>query len=219
MKIKLGNSLLSNKEIGFDFQQHMHDGHAANMIMLGNSGSGKTHAIKNIIKQYIKNTDTNVIIISDHIYEYDDIECNNKYSKDYSVDIDEEFSYNISHLINRGYLKGKFTLLIIDCAYIQNNDKLLYLLVNTSIISRMHNCMVISTFIKPDDIPGQLAMSTNMFQVFKLCKSDIVYGKNINKYRLFGISKLTHDMIKNFKQGEHILNIDGHRVPIGSDNE
>jgi len=221
-EITLGKSIETLKDIKFDFEKHIKENNRpTNIIIAGNNRENNNSILFSMLEQLTKdNEKLNVIMFTNQLEIYTKAHLTIPEEMNKSIKINDIQNYSdIRHTINRNLVTGKYSLIIADINGDKSEEALRDSLLNISILSKVHNCTVISTWNNLKDIPGNLIASSNIYIVSRVDMDDI---KENNKGRLRKIGLITkklQDRASKFLDKEYLINVDGHKVIVISEEK
>lgn len=216
MEVLLGKSITkitNGMSIKIDLDKRLDLDKDCNILLIGMNGSGRTKAIKDLIRQFEKDESTRLLLITSTASEYK-IFSNLNIESAERVNDSYEVRDAINHMINVNKSKSIRTIILVDDNFILYKPDLLSFIENISLLSKVHNCLVISTWNRIKHIPLNILKSSSILEIFKLYEVDT---KTNDYMKLKGLSdKILRTTLK-LRRGQRILSVDNNLIMIESE--
>lgn len=216
MEALLGKSItkVSNgMNIRMDLDKRLSLDKDCNILLIGMNGSGRTKVIKDLIRQFEKDENTYLLLITSTASEYKTFTNLNIESAE-RVNDSYEVRDALNHMINVNNSKKIRTVIFVDDNFILYKQNLLSFIENLSLISKVHNCLVISTWNRIQRIPLNILKSSSVLEIFKLYTTDVSVNDHI---KLKGLTDKILKTTLNFRRGQRILSVDNNLIMIESE--
>lgn len=216
MEALLGKSItkVSNgMNIRMDLDKRLSLDKDCNILLIGMNGSGRTKVIKDLIRQFEKDENTYLLLITSTASEYKTFPNLNIESAE-RVNDSYEVRDALNHMINVNNSKKIRTVIFVDDNFIMYKQNLLSFIENLSLISKVHNCLVISIWNRIQRIPLNILKSSSVLEIFKLYTTDASVNDHI---KLKGLTDKILKTTLNFRRGQRILSVDNNLIMIESE--